>query len=205
MSSLLEVRGLTFSRDHRVLAENLEFSVNRGTAFRIEGPNGSGKTTLLRILAGLYSAYQGEIRYDGRRSIALLRAQGLYLGHASALKGSLTAWENLSWLAALKGLAASLEDVEAALEKVGLQGYEHIPCRQLSAGQQRRVALARLFLVPSGLWLLDEPFTALDRSTVALLEGWIAEFAAQGGAVVLTTHHDPQIAGLRSVALGTSQ
>ncbi|WP_372747197.1 ATP-binding cassette domain-containing protein, partial [Litorivivens sp.] len=135
MSSLLEVRGLTFSRDHRVLAENLDFDVRAGSAIRLEGPNGAGKTTLLRIVAGLYSAYEGEIFYEGQRSLSALRRHSHFLGHAPALKGSLSAHENLDWLASLKGLAASAADIEAALEQVGLGGYEHIQCRQMSAGQ----------------------------------------------------------------------
>ncbi len=202
MSLLLEVRGLTFSRDHRVLAENLDFDVRAGSAIRLEGPNGAGKTTLLRIVAGLYSAYEGEIFYEGQRSLSALRRHSHFLGHAPALKGSLSAHENLDWLASLKGLAASAADIEAALEQVGLGGYEHIQCRQMSAGQQRRVALARLFLIPAKFWLLDEPFTALDKQTVAALEGWIGDFAKQGGAVLLTTHHDPAIPALQSIELG---
>lgn len=207
MPPLLDIQGLSYARDHRDLARDLAFQLEAGEILRIEGPNGSGKTTLLRILAGLYTSYDGELRYRGeslRGSGRLhMRSESHFLGHQSALKLSLTPRENLTWLAALNGQSVSQNAVETSLHKVGLKGYDDVPCRQLSAGQQRRVALARLFLVQASLWLLDEPFTALDRQAVAELEGWIAEFAAGGGAVVLTTHHAlGQLQGLRSLSLG---
>lgn len=207
MPSLLEVRGLGFSRDHRALATGLDFVLQAGEVLRIEGHNGAGKTTLLRILAGLYSTYDGDIHFRGasRRAVVAnaLRAGSHFLGHSQGLKLSLTARENLSWLAALKGQCVSSDEMVSALARVGLQGYEDVPCRQMSAGQQRRVAIAKLFLVSAELWLLDEPFTALDKSAVANLEGWIGEFAAAGGAVIMTTHHDPErIPGLKSLRLG---
>ncbi|MBB3046210.1 heme exporter protein A [Litorivivens lipolytica] len=209
MPPLLDIQGLSYARDHRDLARDLSFQLEAGDILRVEGPNGSGKTTLLRILAGLYTNYEGELRYRGEslrgRGRLAMRSESHFLGHQSALKLSLTPLENLNWLAALNGQSVGLDAVENALAKVGLKGYEDVPCRQLSAGQQRRVTLARLFLVSAGLWLLDEPFTALDRQAVAELEGWIGEFAASGGAVVLTTHHAlGQLQGLRSLTLGGS-
>jgi len=204
---LLDIQGLSFARDHRDLARDLAFSLSPGDILRVEGPNGSGKTTLLRILAGLFTDYHGELCYRGQplrgSGRHTMRSESHFLGHQSALKLSLTALENLQWLAALNATRVSAGAIEAALNRVGLRGYEDVPCRQLSAGQQRRVALARLFLVPASLWLLDEPFTALDRQAVAKLEGWIADFAAEGGVVVLTTHHALRdMDGLRSLSLG---
>jgi heme exporter protein A len=207
LQSILDITGLEVERDGRRLVEDLSFTVQTGSVLRIEGPNGAGKTSLLRILAGLYSAFRGEIRFQGKvldgAQQLLLRQQSLFLGHAPAIKMSLSARENLRWLAALQFQLVSDGELEDALVRVGLSGYEDVNCRYLSAGQQRRVALARLFITPVSLWMLDEPFTALDKQAVLDLEGWISEFAAQGGAVVLTTHHDLTVVSpLQSLTLG---
>lgn len=189
------------------MVRNLSFTVQPGAVLRIEGPNGAGKTSLLRIMAGLYSGYRGEIRYlgellNGRRR-GLLRQQSLFLGHSPAIKMTLTARENLQWLAALQCQQSAADAIESALARVGMEGYEEVVCRQMSAGQQRRVALARLFLTPVSLWMLDEPFTALDKTAVLELEGWINDFAASGGAVILTTHHElTSVSPLTSLMLG---
>ncbi len=207
MQPILDISGLEFERDGRRLAADLSFSVAAGSVLRVEGPNGAGKTSLLRILAGLYSAYQGEIHFENQllrgHQRALLRQKSLFLGHSPAIKMSLSPRENLRWLAALQSRKVSDGELESALERVGLGGYDDVICRYLSAGQQRRVALARLFLTPVALWMLDEPFTALDKQAVLDLEAWISEFAAGGGAVVLTTHHDlTRVSPLRSLRLG---
>ena len=210
MQPLLDISGLGFERDGRQLVRDLSFTVDPGSVLRIEGANGAGKTSLLRVLAGLFSAYSGDIRFNGERlsgaARVALRQQSLFLGHSPALKMTLSARENLQWLAALQGHRVSVAAIESSLEKLGLSGYEDVLCRQMSAGQQRRVALARLFLVPVSLWMLDEPFTALDKSAVLELEGWINEFAANGGAVVLTTHHElSAVNSLRSIRLGSAR
>jgi len=210
LQSLLDISGLGFERDGRQLVRGLSFAVKPGEVLRIEGPNGAGKTSLLRVLAGLYSGYQGDIHFNDElltsRCRPLLQQQSLFLGHSPAIKMTLTARENLEWLAALQCRQVSAGILEAALAQVGLTGYEDVPCRQMSAGQQRRVALARLFLAPLSLWMLDEPFTALDKTAVLELEGWINDFAAQGGAVVLTTHHDlTTVTPLQSIVLGGSR
>lgn len=207
MASILDICDLSLERDGRLLMQDLSFSVDRGTVLRIEGPNGAGKTSLLRVLAGLYCAYEGALLFHGRplnHTVRnLLRRQSLYLGHNAGLKMTLTARENLRWLAALQCLQVPDGDIESALDRVGLTGFEDMPCRHLSAGQQRRVALARLFLCPAKLWMLDEPFTALDKQAVRDLEGWISKFAADGGAVILTTHHEmTAVPALRSLLLG---
>ena len=191
-SPLLALRNLYCERDGRVLFSNLNLTVDRGQIVRIEGPNGSGKTSLLRGVCGLCSAVQGELLWRGRpvtdsMQRDVFRQGALYLGHQPGIKVVLTPRQNLEWYAALS--ASATVDLEGALRRVGLYGYEDVPCFNLSAGQQRRVALARLFLTRADLWILDEPFTAIDKKGVEELEGWLSDQAGAGGAVLLTTHH----------------
>jgi len=187
----LEAVALACERDWRVLFEHLELQLGAGDMLQISGPNGSGKTSLLRLLAGLMQPSAGQVLLDGvalteRRQA--LAAQLLWIGHAAGIKDLLTAEENLAWLCALHR-PASREAIWTALAAVGLRGFEDVPCHSLSAGQQRRVALARLYLDSPPLWILDEPFTALDKQGVAQLEQHLAQHCEQGGLVVLTTHH----------------
>lgn len=187
---LLELRDLYCERDDVPLFAPLSLALRGGELMQLEGANGVGKTTLLRCLCGLSSRYRGEMRWRGaalERHRTEFAAESIFLGHATGLKAALNCRENLLWWAGLRGLDARGE-VEAALERVGLAGYEDSPCYQLSAGQQRRVALARLFLARAPLWILDEPFTAIDRQGVKELEGWLTAQADAGGAVLLTTH-----------------
>ena len=208
MSALLQTINLSCERDDRLLINQLNLQVQPGHIYQIEGPNGSGKTTLLRVLCGLSSRYAGELLWRGeaiRQQRDDFTQQLLYLGHSSGIKTVLTARENLRWYCRLKGLEQVEQAIAEALCKVGLHGFEDAPCYTLSAGQQRRVGLARLFLGRPALWILDEPFTAIDKQGVAELEAWIAEFAREGGAVVLTTHH--QLAfdhPVTRIALGAS-
>ncbi len=176
---LLQCSALTLVRGERQLFSGLDLSLRPGEVLQIEGENGAGKTSLLRVLAGLARyGYEGEIN----RSVPLL-----YIGHLSAVKELLTPRENLAWH--VDGHADHRDaDVCAALAKVGLAGYEDLPSHQLSAGQHRRVNLARLHLSQQPLWLLDEPFTAIDRDGVASLEELFVSHASRGGAVVLTSH-----------------
>ena len=205
---LLEVIDLFCERDERVLFEDLNFSIHPGEVLQVEGPNGSGKTTLLRILSGLSRAYEGQLRWkgqsidDGRDDFL---ESLLYFGHLPGVKATLTPEENLRWYAALHPQTDSFsERIFDALEKVGLCGYEDVPCHSLSAGQNRRVSLARLYLSHAPLWILDEPFTAIDKRGVAAKEALIEAHADKGGSVILTTHHELLIKNLRQVSLGTN-
>lgn len=176
---LLQCTALTLVRGDRELFSGLDMALRPGEVLQVEGGNGAGKTSLLRLLAGLARyGYQGEVK----RPVPLL-----YIGHLSAVKELLTPRENLAWH--VDGLGDySDAAVGAALERVGLAGYEDVPSHQLSAGQHRRVNLARLYLSEQPLWLLDEPFTAIDRDGVASLERLFASHAGRGGGVVLTSH-----------------
>lgn len=190
-SPLLEGRSLFCERDDRVLFSGLNFSLHGGELMQVQGSNGSGKTTLLRILCGLNSNYEGELFWQGtpidedRESFL---ASLLYLGHRVGVNKILTARENLRWSCALHG-SVSDQAIEDALATLGLAGYADIACRNMSAGQQQRVSLARLLISPARLWVLDEPFTTLDVRGVKALEQLLAEHAARGGAVLVTTHH----------------
>lgn len=188
---MLSAADLYCERDERVLFSALNLSVEKGQVMQIQGANGSGKTTLLRILCGLNPDFAGTILWHGQPVPQVLEAfrKGMfYLGHSPAINKTLTPLQNLRWFCALQGFSADPEILQV-LSAMGLRGYEDIPCYQMSAGQQRRVSLARMQLSAARLWILDEPFTALDKQGVADLETRIAQFAKNGGAVILTTHH----------------
>lgn len=189
---LLATQSLCCERDDRLLVDHLSFELSTGEICQLEGPNGSGKTSLLRVLCGLSSRYYGDIYWRGE-PISRCRydylSGMLYLGHQPGNKSQLSPRENLRWHAGVRAIDSD-SHIDSALAKVGLYGFEDSPCYSLSAGQQRRVALARLFLTHTPLWVLDEPFTAIDKAGVRELEGWIEEHAAKGGAVLLTTHHE---------------
>ncbi|GFM82738.1 cytochrome c biogenesis ATP-binding export protein CcmA [Pseudomonas cichorii] len=203
---LLEAISLSCERDWRLLFENFELRLDTGNMVQISGPNGSGKTSLLRLLSGLMQPTSGEVRLNGlplEGQRAELARNLLWIGHAAGIKDLLTPVENLTWLCALHQPVQAC-DIWQALDAVGLRGFEDVPCHTLSAGQQRRVALARLYLAAPPIWILDEPFTALDKQGVAQLENHLAQHCEQGGMIVMTTHHTlTRIpAGYRDIDLG---
>lgn len=175
----MAAESLSLERGGRQLFSDLSFEVHPGQLIQIEGANGAGKTSLMRILAGL-SRYGFEGRVERHSPM-------LFLGHLAAVKAMLTPRENLAWHVSGEGEFSDVA-IEDALAKVGLYGYEDVPSHALSAGQHRRVNLARLYLSTSPLWLLDEPFTAIDAKGVGELEALKVEHVKRGGAVVLTSH-----------------
>jgi len=199
---MLEAYRLECTRGDRTLFRGLSFSVAPAQLLHLAGANGAGKTSLLRILCGLLLPAHGEVRWDGR-PIAAMReeyaAQLLYIGHANALKDELTALENLEIGGTLAGRRCTRDAAFGALEELGVGRCANLPVRALSQGQRRRVSLARLALggMSAGggggengaaLWILDEPFAALDMAAVAHLENLIARHVTAGGMAVLTTH-----------------
>lgn len=202
-SPLLELRQLSCERDERLLFSELNVKCHAGDLLQIVGPNGCGKTTLLRALAGISTNYQGDILWRGR-PVQHTRwgyaSELLFLGHLPGIKKALTPRENLHWYSALTAPSENVQILEA-LTQVQLDAYTDTPCYQLSAGQLRRVALARLYLSRASLWILDEPFTAIDKPGVTQLELCFQEHAAQGGIVIFTSHQDLTLPGLKHIHL----
>ncbi len=185
----LSVINLACVRNNLQLFEKLNFDLHSGEVLLIEGSNGSGKTSLLRLLAGLAAPEQGDIFWQGQNlsSARYEYSQSIsYIGHTPGIKMGLSADENLNWLAPGFGRKQRCH----ALTQAGLAGHEAVPCARLSAGQQRRVSLARLYLEATPLWILDEPFTAQDKTSVKSLETLLVNHSLRGGMVILTSHQD---------------
>ena len=206
---MLEALQIEITRGNRKLFGNISLELKPGTLLLVTGSNGSGKTSLLRALCGLLSPSSGEIRWHGE-NIRVLREDYwknlLYIGHNNALKGDLTTSENLAALCALSGVAANAVQRQSALAQFGLADREHSPAKSLSQGQRRRTALARLALgsvLP--LWVLDEPFSALDSAAIAHLQSIISQHLANSGMVVMTTHQDVPIKAPAVVELNLDQ
>ena len=185
---LLAARGLAYARNDVAVFGPLDFTVERGEAMLVQGGNGAGKTTLLRVLAGLLDGERGEVSLSGSNTARALRSGSVaYLGHLSGLKADLTVMENLQYLCGLQG-PRSEADILAALASVGLAGFEDALSRTLSAGQRKRVSLARVWLSPAPLWLLDEPYANLDLQGIDLVNRMVQAHLADGGAALVTTH-----------------
>lgn len=185
---LLEARGLAFSRNDEPIFGPVDFALHEGEVVLVEGDNGAGKTTLLRILSGLLAPTEGEIRLRGAPlTLRDLSPQVSLLSHQAGLKLDLTPIENLRFAAGLLGARAGMSPT-TALAGVNLSGYADEPVRHLSAGQRKRVALARVLMAPVALWLLDEPYANLDRDGIELVNRLLENHANRGGAALITSH-----------------
>ncbi len=183
-------------RGDRRLFSGLDLSLAPGNFLQLTGPNGSGKTSLLRILCGLLAPAQGEVRWNGANIRSLAEEYFTfvtYLGHRPGVKDELTAVENLRITNALNGVEVSKDAARAALARMGLSGREFLPARLLSEGQRRRVALARLLLCNTNLWLLDEVMTSLDKGAVGLVRSLIEEHLNRGGMAIVATHQELEL------------
>jgi heme exporter protein A len=216
----LRAENIAIDRGGRRLFSDLSFEVNSGEALIVLGPNGAGKTSLLRAIAGLLALAAGTLSADGGDDEASLGEQAHYLGHADALKGALTAGENLEFWADMlappprdnrlsqlreKALAPRLPmTAPAALDRLGLGHVLDFPVHALSAGQKRRVALARLLAADRPLWLLDEPLTALDQAAQARFTAIMRQHLAEGGLIVAATHAPVDLDGARELRLGAA-
>ena len=193
----LTLEALTVQRGEMPLCVGVDLQLSAGAICHLVGANGTGKTTLLMQLAGLLPILTGTVQYQGEAGLPI---QPLYVSHQLGIHPSLTVAQNLSFLLNLYGITPSRDEIDQALNWVGLQGFEHISSSHLSAGQTRRITLARLYLLSAAvtpLWLLDEPFTALDIDMVARMETLLQQFAAQGGAILMTSHQPVAVANQR--------
>lgn len=185
---MLQTSQLSCERNGRFLFEGLSFTVSPGELLRLEGSNGAGKTTLLRILCGLYEDYDGQVEWD-------LDDYPLFVGHRPGVKDLLSAAENLTWLARLYGEDIGAQAIASALDRVGLLGYRDIACGEMSEGQRKRVNLARLFLLRSPAWILDEPFSSIDAAGVSDLQDVMDTHLESGGIIILTSHQPLSVRG----------
>ncbi|MFN3593077.1 MAG: cytochrome c biogenesis heme-transporting ATPase CcmA [Thiobacillaceae bacterium] len=197
---LLSVTDLACARGERMLFRGMSFQVQAGEILLVQGGNGRGKTSLLRLLTGLSTPLQGEIRWRGERIQSCrerYHAEMAYIGHVNGIKDDLTPLENLRMAAGLAGRRLDESLAEQTLGRLGLARCLDLPARVLSFGQRRRVALAGLLTAGALLWILDEPLTGLDVHGVALLETLLHEHTDRGGLVVMTTHQPLSLTGAR--------
>lgn len=200
----LTIQHLACERGENRLFEGCSFTVTSGDWLQIEGHNGIGKTSLLRILAGLALPAEGEVLWNGeliQKQRDEYYSELFYLGHHAGIKPELTPWENLRFYQKIQDLPLEDEALWQALDKVGLVGREDLPCSHLSAGQHRRVALAKLWLTKQKLWILDEPFTAIDKKGVADLIYHIEQHCTNSGIVIFTSHQAAESNKVKSLSL----
>ncbi len=194
MTAKLSAAGLTLFRGERCLFTDLGFALNPGELLLLEGKNGSGKTSLLRAIAGLIEFEEGVVEWHGKpvaRQRQVFHAAMTWLAHHTGLKGDLTLVENLRFEANLR--AQGDRDFDSVLERLGIVRLKKLPLRSLSAGQQRRVGLARMLLSDTPLWMMDEPFTNLDRQGRELVISLVNEHLARGGMCVMAAHQDVDV------------
>ena len=201
---MLQGKNLTCVRGDRRLFKDVNFIVKAGGLMQVNGPNGSGKTSLLRMLCGLSNPALGEITWNGE----VIKSLGgdyysdlTYIGHLSGTKDDLTALENLRIASAMSGVQITEKQASDALGHMGLEGREALPAKVLSQGQRRRVALARLLVCKTKLWILDEPLAALDVMAVKLIQGLLDQHLKHDGMVVMTTHQDIDITAATTMHL----
>ena len=204
LPAALEARAISCVRGERELFSGLHLQVFAGQCLHIRGENGVGKTSLLRLLTGLASPDSGEVLWNGhpiKKEASEYHSKLLFLGHRDALKEDLSAIENLRMYTAIDGIALSEQDAFSALWRFGLKGREDLPVNCLSAGQKKRVLMARMVTRRAQVWILDEPFNALDSHAAQELQGLIAEHLEGNGLVLLTSHQPLAIPGLRVLDL----
>lgn len=201
---MLQGINLACVRGDRELFRDVNFSLEAGGLMQVRGPNGSGKTSLLRMLCGLSNPAAGEIRWSGTSIRALdgeYYGAMTYIGHLSGTKDDLTVIENLRISSALAGFDIGVDQAKDALGHIGLRGREALPVKVLSQGQRRRVALARLLVCKTPLWILDEPLVALDVAAVKLIQELLEQHLREGGMVVMTTHQEIDITATSTTQL----
>lgn len=192
--SSISAQNLACVRGDRLLFKEVGFNLNAGGLLYVLGENGSGKSTLLRLLCGLLTPEEGSISWCGEQVKPISYfSHLLYLGHLNGLKDDLTAIENLQVSTCLAGSAADEKSALLALKTIGIERCANLPARVLSQGQKRRVALARLWLNQCALWILDEPFAALDVKSIEVLAARLGEHMMNGGMAIITTHQDVEI------------
>ncbi len=202
-TAMFSLHSVAFERDDRRFFSDINLTLVPGDILQVEGPNGCGKTTLLRIISTALSPTSGQLLWHGKdisRHRLDYLSNLLFLGHLPGLKQSLSPEENLLWWRRINANNSQLSNRQV-LAKMGLSGYEDVPCYALSAGQQRRAALARLLITEASLWVLDEPFTAIDKQGVVQLEGLLMDHVNKGGVVILSTHQDLRIEGILRLSL----
>ena len=204
LTNQLEMTRLACRRGEKVLFSGLNYQFSDGDFVQIEGHNGIGKTSLLRILVGLAQPLEGGISWNGvpiTKQRETFHESLLYLGHQAGVKPELTAWENLRFYQQIGQCRQGDDILWEVLEQVGLLGREDLPTAQLSAGQQKRIALARLWLSVAPLWVLDEPFTAIDKKGVVILTALFERHVKNKGIVILTSHQDIPSTHLQKLTL----